>query len=162
MEYIMSFNKKKFIKAEFEPRQDKVPVPDLKEFFDEGTEPVWVVRGLSGHELGKVNEAHDRNKNIEAIMSALLSNQSAEKSKAIKELLGMDDKTPGDIVRRLSMIRLGSVDPEIDEELAVRLCTFFPVEFMLISQKISELTGQGAQVKKKPTNSGPARTSATP
>lgn len=149
-----SFDKKKFMKTALEPRTESVPVPDLKEFFDEGAETVWIVRGLSGHELGRVNEAKERNRNIEAIMQSLMSEKSAEKADAIRQLLGMDDSTPADIVRRIEMLTIGSVDPEIDHEFAVRLCTFYPVEFMLLSNAITKLTGQGAQVKKKLTSSG--------
>lgn len=154
----MSFDKKAFLKTQFEPRVEAVPVPDLKMFFSEGAEAVWKVRGLTGHELGKINEAKDRNKNLEALLSAMVSSNAAEKADAIKELMGMGDKTPDDIVRRLEMLVLGSVDPAVDQEFAVRLCTYFPVEFMQLTNAITRLTGQGAQVKKKQTSSGPPPT----
>lgn len=158
----MSFDSKAFMKAKFEPRIEDVPVPDLKDFFGNGAALVWKVRGLTGHELGRVNEAKDRNRNIEAILEALVSEKAEEKKEAVKQLIGLDSSTPADIVRRLEMLAIGSVDPEIDPEVAVKLCTYFPVEFLLLTNAITRLTGQGAQVKKKPTPSGAAPTSETP
>jgi hypothetical protein len=150
----MTFDKKKFMKTPFETRTEAVSVPDLKDFFPEGAETVWKVRGLTGHELGKVNEAEERNRNLAAIMDALVSASSEEKAAAVKELIGLDDKTPSDVARRLEMLVIGSVDTVVDLELSVRLCTWFPVEFLLLTNTITKLTGQGAQVKKKPLNSG--------
>jgi hypothetical protein len=60
-------------------------VPDLKEFFEEGAEPLWRVRNLTGHELGRVNEAAERNKNVSAILEALVSANAKEKVEAVKE-----------------------------------------------------------------------------
>lgn len=148
------FNVKAFKKEKFEPRTESVSVPDLAPYFAENTEPVWVVRGLSGHELGRINEVAESNKKIEAISDALVSNQSSEIKDAIKALIGLDGSTPVDIVRRIEMLAIGSVEPEMDHEAAVKLCTYFPVEFMMLTQAITKLTGQGATVKKKPQPSG--------
>jgi len=150
------FDHKKFMKASFTPREEAVAVPDLAEYFADGTQPLWRVRGLTGHELGQVNEAKDRSKNIEAVLEALVSDKPAEKKDALCAVLGMDGSTPVDIVRRLELLKIGSVDPKCDHDLAVRLCTYFPVEFMLLTNKITQLTGQGATVKKKQTPSGAA------
>jgi hypothetical protein len=158
----MSFDKKKFMRTEYEPRTEKVPVPDLKDFFDEGAEPVWLVRNLTGHELGKVNEAKERNRNIEAILEALVSEQSKEKAEAIKHLIGLNNDTPGDIVQRLEMLVIASVEPVCDQEMAVKICTHFPGVFVPLTNAIRNLTGQGAQVKKKRTPSGAIPTSGTP
>ena len=158
----MSFDKKRFMKTNFEPRIEKVPVPDLKEFFEEGAEPVWSVRNLSGHELGKVNEAAQRNKTIGAILDGIISTDAKDKVNAIKASLGLDDNTPDDIARRLDMLAIGSVDPEIDHEMAVKVCTYYPIEFYLLTNAITKLTGQGAQVKKKQSSSGATPESVTP
>jgi len=149
------FDLKKFRNAKFEARFEDVPVPDLKEFFGEGAEaPAWRVRGLTGHELGKVNEAAERNRNVSAILEALLSNSADDKAEAVKKLVGLDDAVPHDIARRLEMLSLGSVDPEMDLELAVKLCTHFPIEFFALTNAITKLTGQGAEIKKKQNSSG--------
>lgn len=157
-----TFNKKAFMKTQYEPRTEKVPVPDLKDFFEEGAEPVWIVRNLTGHELGKVNEAKERNKNIEAILEALVSAQSKEKADAIKHLIGLNNETPGDIVQRLEMLVIASVDPVCDQEMAVKIYTYFPGVFVPLTNAIRNLTGQGAQVKKKQTPSGATPTSDQP
>jgi len=158
----MTFDKKRFMKTSFEPRIKKVPVPDLKDFFIEGAEPVWSVRNLSGHELGKVNEAAQRNKTISAILDGIISADAKDKVDAIKASIGLDDNTPDDIARRLDLLAIGSVDPEIDHEMAVRLCTYYPIEFYQLTNEITTLTGQGAQIKKKPSSSGATPESATP
>lgn len=150
----MAFDTKRFLKTTFEPRSEAISVPDLRDFFKEGADPAWVVRGLTGHELGKINEAEERNRNLIAIMEALVSPKVEDKAEGIKRLIGLDDTTPSDIARRLEMLVLGSVDPVIDLELSVKLCTHFPVEFMQLTNTITRLTGQGAQVKKKQSGSG--------
>lgn len=158
----MDFDLKKFKGAKFEPRQEAVPVPDLKEFFRDGAEPVWIVRGLSGHELGKVNEAAEKSKNLSAILDGLVSPDIKEKIDALKADMGLDDAVPNDIVRRLALLRIGSVNPTIDHETAVKFCTYFPVEFYTLTNQITALTGRGAQVKKKQQNSGRTPESETP
>lgn len=148
------FDKKKFMKAEFEQRTEKVPVKELKEFFNEDEDPVWIVRNLSGHELGKVNEAAQRNRTIGAILDGILSAEVKDKVDAIKAAIGMTDNTPDDIARRIEMLTIGSVDPEIDHETAVRICAYHPTRLYELTNMITLLSGQGAQVKKKRSNSG--------
>ncbi len=158
----MTFDKKKFMKTSFEPRTQKVPVPDLKEFFDDDAELFWVVRNLSGHELGKINEAEQRNKAISAILDGIISVDAKDKVDAIKASIGLGDNTPSDIARRLEMLTIGSVDPVIDHEMAVKVCTYYPIEFYQLTNAITQLTGQGAQVKKKQSNSGATPVSEIP
>lgn len=163
----MGFDSKKFLKMKFTERTFPVPVPDLKEFFADGTEAVWVVRGLTGQEVGRSAEAADRNKNIQAILAGLTSDTSKEKSEALRNLLGVGANTPADIAKRIEQLVAGSVDPKCTSDLAVRLCEVFPVEFYQLTNKIIELTGQG-QVpgKQNPSGvtaaSGPASPCATP
>jgi hypothetical protein len=51
------------------------------------------------------------------------------------------------------MLVIGSVDPRIELETAIKLCKVFPVEFMQLTNKITVLTGQGS-VPGKPRSSG--------
>jgi len=148
------FNLKKFKAAKLEPRIEAVPVPDLKDFFADGSAPVWTVRGLTGHELGQVYEDVEKNRNLAAVLDGLISTDMTEKVAALKADLGLDENTPNDVVRRMAMLRIGSVDPEVDRDTAVKLCTHFPIEFMTLTNKITVLTGRGAEVKKKPPISG--------
>jgi hypothetical protein len=163
----MSFSTKKFLKTKFTPRQEQVPVPDLKEFFTEGEKPVWTVRGLTGQELGRANEAVEKNKNVAAILEGLVSAETKEKAQAIKDLLGVGGGVTQDIAKRLELLVTGSVDPPCTQDLAVRICEVFPIEFFQITNAITKLTGQGQMPGKQPPSGGtpmsePASPSDTP
>ena len=157
----MGFNAKEFLKAKFEPRIEGVPVPDLRDFFKDGDEPVWKVRGLTGQELGRANEAAARNRSIKAIVEALAGQADKERAGAIQDLLGVGENVPEDIAKRIEHLVLGSVDPPCTQDLAVRLCEVFPVEFYQLTTKILELTGKG-QEPGKPKPSGKAAKSGPP
>lgn len=150
----MPFNAQQFIDAKLVPRETGVPVPDLKQWFGED-EPVWVVRGLSGIELGQCNEAAERNRNVAAILEGLISSSSKEKTTSVKELLGVGDgSVPQDVAKRLELLMRGSVSPPCDLELAKKLCTAFPVEFFQITNTITKLTGQGYEPGKPKPSGG--------
>jgi hypothetical protein len=139
----MPFDVKQFKTSQFVNREGTIKVPDLAPFFQEGEDPVWKVRGLTGHELGRVNEASERYKNITAILTGLISSGATDKVESIKKLVGLGDDTPADIVKRLDMLVVASVDPEVDEELAIKICENYPIEFFTITNEITNLTGQG-------------------
>lgn len=143
------FDKKRFIAAQFEAREESVPVPDMKDFFGDD-EPAWRVRALTGHELGVVHQTVERNKNMEAILEGLASNVDSKKSGAIRKLIGDRDEVPDDIAKRLEMLVIASVDPECDMELAKKVCRVYPIEFYQITNIINKLTGMGQTTKKKP------------
>ena len=146
----MGFDLKKFQTAQFTPRQESVKVPDMKAFFPEGEDAVWIVRGLTGQELGQVNETAARNKKLTAILEGLISNKNADNAEAIKKLVGNTGDVTEETARRLEMFRTGSVDPPLDMPDAVKVCTVFPIEFLLLTNTINKLTGQGQEAKKKP------------
>lgn len=139
----MGFNIAKFDQAQFKERTVAMKVPELSMFFDEDEEQTWTVRGLTGHELAKVNEAVKLNKDIDSILSGIMSETQSEKITAIKESLGLTDNTPGDLARRIAALRIASVDPEISQEISVKLADSFPTIFYLLTNKIFELTGEG-------------------
>lgn len=145
----MGFDTKAFKKAKFEDRTEGVPVPDLAEWFEEGEEAVFVVRGLTGEELARCNEAAQQNKDISAVVEALASKNSQEKVDGIREMLGVSASVPEDMAKRLEQFAYGTVDPDMDHEAAVKFAQEYPIEFYQISNKIMELTGQGRQVAKK-------------
>lgn len=149
----MAFDTKKFLKTKFAPREESIPVPDLKEFFGEGEKPAWKVRGLTGQELGRANEAAARNKNISAILEGLASAQGKEMGESIRKLVNAGNETPQDIAKRIELFMIGSVEPKADLDLALHFCTAFPIEFFQITNKILELTGKG-HVPGKPKGSG--------
>jgi len=163
----MAFDSKRFLKTKFSPRTEEIAVPDLQVFFPEGERAVWKVRGLTGQELGRANEAAEKNRNIAAILEGLASETAKEKADAVKELLGIGGTTPQDIAKRLEQLTIGSVDPACSLDLAVRLCEAFPIEFFQLTNKIMELTGRGqlpgkAQPSGGTEKSGPVSPSAAP
>ena len=79
------------------------------------------------------------------IAEGLFGKKSKEFSRALKDLV--DPSTPTDIAKRISMLVMGSVAPETDEELALKLCLYFPIEFFAITNKITELTGLGLSIR---------------
>lgn len=145
----MAFDLKNWRKTSFEARTEQVRVEALADWFEEGDEPVFVVRGLNGEELSQVRESVDKNKNVSDIVEAMSSSNSQEKVNAIREMLGVSESVPNELVRRLEQLALGSVDPDLDHEDAKLLATRNPVEFYLITGKIVELTGEGQQPLKK-------------
>ena len=153
----MSFNTQKFLEARLYPREHDVPVPDLKDFFEDKKKAVWKVRGITGQELGRANEAADKLKNVAAILDGVLSSVAKDKADAWRKAAGMDEsETPRDTAKRLEMLVIGSVEPKCTWELAIKICEKFPVEFYALTNKITELTGQG-HVPGKPAASGKKR-----
>lgn len=136
------FDSKKFLQTSFVPREATVSVPDMAGFFPEGEDPAWAVKGLTGVELARTNEAVARNKDIATMLDGLLSTQNKEKIESIKQMVGIDGKVPDDIAKRIELLILGSVD-KVDTEIAVKICSTFPIEFYEITTKILALTGQG-------------------
>lgn len=139
----MGFDLVKFDRAQFEERTIEVKVPELSDFFDKDEKQIWIVRGLTGHELAKANEAVRANKDIDSILSGIMSETHTEKIDAIRESLGLTDNTPGDLVRRIAALRAASVEPTISQEVSVKLADSFPTTFFLLTNKIFELTGEG-------------------
>jgi hypothetical protein len=123
-----------------------VAVEALAPFFDEGEPAEWEVRGLTAAELNNALEASSRRGNIESIIRAIVNKQ--DQANAIRQALGLSGETPGEVAKRLEMLVSGSVAPKIELSAAVKLAEAFPIEFLLLTNKISELTGQGADIVK--------------
>ena len=149
----MAFNAEKFERSKFEARRAKVPVPALSDFFDEGETPEWEVRGLSAVELHKAMEAGKRQGSIEAIVKAIAANQ--DQAGAVRKALGLTKDTPGEIAKRLEMLVMGSVAPAVSLPVAVKLAEAFPIEFLQLTNEISDLTGRVADLVKPQAASQP-------
>lgn len=145
----------KFLSAPLAPRQSTVEVPELAEWF--GEEPAaWTVRGLTAAELSRANQAADRGlDNARAMVAALAGD--GDKAAAIRTAMGLsNDDVPGDISRRIEMLAAGSVAPLLggdNRDVAVKLAETFPTVFYQLTNAITNLTGQGAEVG-KPKRSG--------
>lgn len=151
----MEFDLSAFDKASFTAREESVKVPDLAHFFKglkEGEVPVWVVRGLSGEELAKVNEAQDRTANITAVTEALMTGQPEQLKDTVNQLLGNTGEVPADLARRHALLVAGSVNPKINQQVAVKLAAAYPIEFYNLTTEIIRLTGMGS-VPGKPKRS---------
>jgi hypothetical protein len=152
------FDVKKFSRMKFTPRTEDVSVPDMQAFFPDGDKAVWTVRGLTGQELGQANEASDRQRNIAAVVSGIASGASKDVAESINTLLGISKNTPADVAKRIEHLCMGSVAPVCTQDLAVKICEVYPVEFYQITNTILKLTGQGQMPGKLPP-SGATRTS---
>lgn len=142
----MPFDAEKFQQTRFAPRQAAVPVDALAAFFDEGEAPVWTVRGLTATELHRALDAGKRQGSVQAIVEALA--RSGDQAQAVRRALGLTADTPGEIAKRIEMLVMGSVQPKIEQPAAVKLAEAFPIEFLALTNEISTLTGQGADVVK--------------
>lgn len=172
----MAFNKNAFMKAQFQPRTTDVDVLALAGYFDDLTDeqnawvamtPMerlkfvnnggekqiipWLVRGQTSSEICRAMEASLNQDKLETVVEAIAAN--ANQKDSIKTALGISDSTPKDIVKRLEQLVVCSVSPEIDLPFAVKLAETFPIEFYQITNKITELTGLGMDLK-KPSTSG--------
>lgn len=154
------FDKRKFGAAEFAPRTEEVDLSKsvLADFFPDDEKPVFLVRNLSAPELAMVNDAVVKNKAIGTVLEALQQEgDQAEKVEAMREAIGLSkDKTPDATVKSIEMILIGCVKPALDRQTVVKIGSVAPVEFQILSNTITKLTGQGqeAKVKRKPSGQG--------
>jgi hypothetical protein len=149
----MPFDPERFERAKFAPRQQAVEVEALAAFFDEGEKPEWIVRGLSSIELHRAMEASRRQQGVESIVKAIAA--GGDQAQAVRRALGLTSDTPGEIAKRLEMLVMGSVAPKIELPAAVKLAESFPIEFLSLTNAISELTGKGADLVKPAAASQP-------
>jgi hypothetical protein len=145
------FSVERFQSAEYQPRTERVLVPPLAEFFDDGEAAEFVIRGLSASELQRAVEAGQRQGSIETVVKAISSKQ--DQVDTIRKALGMSKDTPGEIAKRIEMLVLGSVSPALEHAAAVKVAEVCPIEFYDITNKIVALTGQGgSRVKPQPSS----------
>lgn len=143
-----------FLSATFAHRESTVRVEGLADFFDE--EPEWIVRGMSAGELLKCNSASETQKNLATAIEALAGSVGKDKVPATRKLLGLEGVADAEMAKRLEMLVIGSVKPEIGLDAAVKLGHSFPVEFMQLTNEIMKLTSEGADtVKRKPSGKTP-------
>jgi hypothetical protein len=158
----MAFNQNKFRSAKYVPRIAELKIEPLREFFDEGEEPIFKVRGLSASELAKSNEASDNSEKLKAVIEALTTNNKEKQKTAFRDIFGLGDDTPGEIMKRVRMLLYAAVEPELDEGVVVMLAERHPIEFYQLTNKITELTGQGGMIEGKSPPSGANQESESP
>jgi hypothetical protein len=149
----MPFDLAGFERAKFEARRGRVPVPALAQWFSDGEAAEWEVRGLNSSELHRAMEAAKRQHNIETVVRAIAS--GGDQAEAVRKAIGLVADTPGEIAKRLEMLVMGSITPKVELPIAVKLAESFPVEFLLITNEITELTGRGFDLVKPAAASQP-------
>lgn len=137
------FDTARFTQAPFVARTARVPLPALAAFFAEGERPEFEVRGLEGSELARCNEAIRINRDVGELVAGLMSDATAEKVMAVRDALGVGDRVPDEIAKRIEMLVIASVEPKLDREAVLKLARTFPIEFYQITNKITQLTGEG-------------------
>lgn len=150
----MSFDAKQFMAAKFEPRTAQVSLPGLADWFD--GEPVWTVRGQTANEVAQAMDAGNKHKNIDTVISAIGAN--TDQINELRKAIGIDKDTHVEVIKRLEQLVQCSVDPVITLDIAVKLGETRPIELYQLTNKITELTGLGMDVK-KPKASGATATS---
>jgi len=146
---VSAFSREKYCPREAEV-SFSIPVPGGDPL--KPVEQVFKVKGLTAEELARIDQVVDNNKNLQALLDAVIKADSGDlKSRldAIKELAGMSNDIPASHVKKLAIFRAGCVNPEFNQADAVKFSNVHPIEFIMISNKIYELTGLGQQVKKK-------------
>lgn len=157
----MLFDAAAFRKATSSPRTAKVRLPALAAFFDEDEKPEFEVRNLSGEELARCHDAVRTNRDVAELAVQMLSGDSAEKITAIREAMGIGERVPDEIAKRIEMLVLGSVEPTLDREAVLKLCRVAPIEFYQLTSEIIRLTGEGARLGES-KGSGQSRSSKQP
>lgn len=147
----MAFKKSDFLAEDFQPRTEMVPVPDMKDWFEKGNKPAFKVRGMTGKEIGKSQQAVESNQKLAKTAEGIFSKKSKTIADSIQHLF--DPSTPDDIAKRIAVLVMGSVEPEVNEELALKICQYFPIDFFTLTNKITILTGLG-HLPGKPKPSG--------
>lgn len=143
------FNTSKFANTKFERRTEAVPVDSLKDFFEEGEKPEFIVQSLTHAEIASCAEKASGNDNLKVLLEAAAGHKPSIKE-AVGEILGKADSVPLDTRKRILHLIHGCLTPKLDEGQAVLLSETFPVEFTELTNKILQLTGLGQIAVKKP------------
>ena len=147
------FDANAFEKADFDYRYEKVEVKVMKDFFPAGEKPIFKVRNLTADEVARTNKATDNRKVAESLIKALAAMDTEGMVEALKSKLGYGEEVDDEVERRIELIIYGTVEPKLPRELVVKMGNVFPTAFYLLSNRITDLTGDG-QVMGKPKPSG--------
>lgn len=150
----MDFDFATFEKQRFEPRKLRLALPH---FGDTEETLVWHYTGLDSRGMAMVEEASLNDQKIERIAEAAAAVAAADVSqKQIKELLGIQEKTPASLLRRYAIFEEGSLPPNKPRSRrdTVKFANVYPLEFRKITDAIWTATAMGQAAKKKPSSSG--------
>jgi hypothetical protein len=144
---------KGFMRAKFIPRTAFIEVPEIAEWFGKDQAPGFMVRGLSGDELAISNL--EATKDIVDLSQKLLSGVVDSMSDALKVLFDAHtDEIPSVMAKNFHLFMFGLLTPDIPEgerlEFAEKFSKRLPVDFLRVTNKITELTGMGQTAEKQP------------
>ncbi len=145
------FDTKNFINTKLSPRTEEIKVKELQSWFGED-EPIWTVTGL-GHKQIAIAEERSSTDHMEALVKAVAGN-TTEQADAIRKIMGVDNGAPKDTKKRIELLVMGSVNPKIEQEVAVKIAINFPTVLIQLTNAILKLTGLGSDSKVKLKPSG--------
>lgn len=142
------FDSSKFLSTPFKPRTETVRIPQLKEFFAEGLDPTWTVRGLEAQELATVRLARFKRRNQLAALNTLssFSASTSARQAMLEKIISMSGEVEAEVAGRLEMLCIASVEPKISMDIAVKLSQIYPTVFWSLTDMVTTLTDQGAVV----------------
>lgn len=144
----MSFNYDQFDAANVTFPTKKIPVPELKEFFGDGEEPMWEIKPLTGLELSIAEQAAQNFEKLKGLIESIVGDNVKEMKQGFGELLGRTkDTTPEQYLKWLKYIEFGSV-PTCPEHIVVKLAQTKAGTFRRLAYEISVLSAQGADLGK--------------
>lgn len=148
----MAFDKGKWAAQTLVPRTAEVAIPECERYFGQDERPVFLVRGLTGEELARVRSAGEVDKRLEEWMKGVVASGRVTRIATFRELLGLGESVPEDLAMRYQMLAEGSVEPDFNHTEAVKFFHDFPHTALLLTKKISDLSGLGG-VPGKPKGS---------
>lgn len=137
----MGFDLNRFTSAGLTLRTAEVKTPMLKDFFGEGEEAVFKVRGLTGEEWYAMRQAIADRRDTKALAEKILSGAGEAIAQAIGDIYA---DVPEELARRINLVVAGCVEPKLDLPAAVKLFKFYAPQAHLISEEIFRLSGEGA------------------
>lgn len=137
----MPFDLKQFRKTQLAARTEDIPTPELKLFFAEDEKPVFKVRGMAGDEMYRVREAVEKRRDLQAIVSRLMSGEGSAMADAIEDYFGV---VPEEFARRVEILLVGCLDPVLTRQDVMKLFRHYPTQAHAICTRILHLTGEGS------------------
>lgn len=146
----MAFQIDKFTTAKWQDRITIVPVPELKEFFDEGDELTWTLKCISASEVATARDHVKNSRNKEDLINSLFKHNIPDNLlNELKEKAGIkrtDGKVHKEVIFRKAILMAASVNPTCSETMALILGERFPETFDRLANEAFELIGLGASV----------------
>lgn len=137
----MGFDVDRFRKSTLKLRTAEVKLPEMQDWFAEGEEAAFIVRGLDGEEFYHVRQAAAKRADIQAIVSRLTAGDGSAIASAIDEFYG---SVPEEFARRVEILIYGCVEPELDRQTAMKLYRHFPVSAHSLADAILRCSGEGS------------------